>query len=59
MGHNQRIDPIPQSYLRPFARSLRVLRDYYDEILQYVHPWYEQTEGPRVGVSEDDDGYPE
>jgi len=33
--------------------------EVYSDPSAYVHPWWEQTEGPRVGVSEDDDGYPE
>ena len=46
------------------SKDLKVLleeleSEVYSDPSAYVHPWYEQTEGPRVGVSEDDDGYPE
>ena len=50
--------------LKKIVKDLKVLleeleSEVYSDPSAYVHPWYEQTEGPRVGVSEDDDGYPE
>ena len=35
--------------------------EIYSDPSAYVHPWWEQTQGPRVGyeTDDDDDGYPE
>ena len=50
--------------LKKIVKELKVLleeleSEVYSVPSLYVHPWYEETEGPRVGASEDDDGYPE
>ena len=52
--------------LKKIVKDLKLLleeleSEVYSDPSAYVHPWWEQTEGPRAGYEtvDDDDGYPE
>tara|TARA_B000000565_G_scaffold72060_1_gene50689 strand:- start:764 stop:997 length:234 start_codon:yes stop_codon:yes gene_type:complete len=63
-GTQTELNIMKKRNLKKIVKDLKLLleeleSEVYSDPSLYVHPWYEETEGPRVGASEDDDGYPE